>query len=296
MSKLRRATHAGSWYTGNGGELNDELSHWLSEAALVQSPARAVIVPHAGYYYSGSCAGHAYRQVEPTKVRRVFILGPAHHVHLTSCALSSTQTYKTPLYDLNIDTQVYNELYATGLFEEMSISTDEDEHSIEMQLPYIAKVMESRRGQFTIVPVLVGSLTLDREQAYGQVFAKYLANADNLFVISSDFCHWGQRFKYTYYNKAHGEIWQSIEQLDRMGMDLIESMNHVAFNDYLKQYHNTICGRHPIGILLGMLAVIRQNGNGHQFALRFVKYAQSSRCSTMKDSSVSYAAASLTIK
>jgi len=49
----------------------------------------------------------------------------------------------------------------------------------------------SRRGQFTIVPILVGSLTLDREQSYGQLLARYLADPDNLFVISSDFCHWG---------------------------------------------------------------------------------------------------------
>ena len=50
----------------------------------------------------------------------------------------------------------------------------------------------SRRGQFTIVPILVGSLTLDREQSYGQLLARYLADPENLFVISSDFCHWGQ--------------------------------------------------------------------------------------------------------
>ena len=130
--------------------------------------------------------------------QRVFILGPAHHVHLTGCALSSTQTYKTPLYDLPIDAQgirrlfaghryilmlnfllnvrrraynfltisllkldnildciaipqiarwfcfssVYADLHSTGQFDEMTVSTDEDEHSIEMQLPYIAKVME----------------------------------------------------------------------------------------------------------------------------------------------------------
>jgi len=49
----------------------------------------------------------------------------------------------------------------------------------------------SRQGQFTIVPVMVGSLTLEREQAYGKIFARYLADPDNLFVISSDFCHWG---------------------------------------------------------------------------------------------------------
>ena len=87
---------------------------------------------------------------------------------------------------------VYRELQATGLFDQMSQSVDEEEHSIEMHLPYVAKVMESRRGQFTIVPVLVGALKEEREVEYGKIFSKYLADPSNLFVISSDFCHWGE--------------------------------------------------------------------------------------------------------
>lgn len=296
MSKVRRATHAGSWYTGQGVELNKELDNWLSEAVSCHGPARAIIAPHAGYYYCGSCGGYAYKQVDPTRVKRVFLLGPAHHVHLTGCALSSLQAYRTPLCDLPLDLQVYNDLQATGLFDQMSISTDEDEHSLEMHLPYIAKVMESQMGHYTLVPILVGSLTYEKEQTYGRVLSPYLADPDNLFVISSDFCHWGQRFKFTYYNKSDGEIWQSIEQLDQMGMDIIESLDHGAFNEYLKKYHNTICGRHPIGVLLGAISAMRQHGNGHKFSMKFVRYAQSSRCRVMKDSSVSYASAALTIE
>ena len=61
-----------------------------------------------------------------------------------------------------------------------------------MQLPYVAKVMEPQKGKFTIVPVLVGALKEERELEYGKVFSKYLADQKNLFVISSDFCHWGK--------------------------------------------------------------------------------------------------------
>lgn len=60
---------------------------------------------HAGYQYCGACGGHAYRQISPVVVRRIFILGPSHHVRLSGCALSSAQKYRTPLYDLLIDTQ-----------------------------------------------------------------------------------------------------------------------------------------------------------------------------------------------
>ena len=74
----------------------------------------------------------------------------------------------------------------------------------------------SRRGQFTIVPVLVGSLSPDKERLYGSIFSHYLADPENFFVVSSDFCHWGQRFRYTFYDKSCGDIWQSIEALDKM--------------------------------------------------------------------------------
>lgn len=74
--------------------------------------------------------------------KRVFILGPSHHVRLRGCALSIAEKYETPLYDLKIDTQINAELEKTGKFTWMDMNTDEDEHSIEMHLPYIAKVME----------------------------------------------------------------------------------------------------------------------------------------------------------
>lgn len=74
----------------------------------------------------------------------------------------------------------------------MSQQVDEEEHSIEMHLPYIAKVMESKRGSFTIVPVMVGATSCQRQAEYGEIFGTYLADPENLFVISSDFCHWGK--------------------------------------------------------------------------------------------------------
>lgn len=99
---------------------------------------------HAGYSYCGETAAHAYRQVSPNVVSRVFILGPSHHVRLAGCALSSAAKYQTPFYDLTIDTNTYAELEAAhpNIFERMSLSVDEDEHSLEMTIPYVAKIME----------------------------------------------------------------------------------------------------------------------------------------------------------
>jgi len=301
-SNSRCAYHAGSWYTDDGNELNRQLSDWLSKASStpntdVGAAARAVIAPHAGYLYCGACAAFAYKHIEPSTTKRVFILGPSHHVRLAGCALSSVMRYETPLYPLNIDAQIYSELQAEGAFERMSVSTDEDEHSIEMHLPYVAKVMENFRDQFTIVPVLVGGLSVTKERQYGQIFAKYLEDPSNVFVISSDFCHWGSRFNYKYVDDNFKSIWQSIEHLDRQGMNTIESLDPAEFSGYLQKYGNTICGRHPIGVLLNAIETIKSHGsNGTRMALKFVQYAQSSKCHKPSDSSVSYASAVFTLE
>ncbi|XP_069788440.1 protein MEMO1 isoform X2 [Narcine bancroftii] len=324
----REASHAGSWYTASGPQLNAQLESWLAQAQPTGRPARAIIAPHAGYTYCGSCAAHAYKQVDPSITeylcslavwdyfcclaiwvrstehqletnsnkawrRRVFILGPSHHAPLSRCALSTADIYRTPLYDLRIDQKIYGELWKTGMFERMTIQIDEDEHSIEMHLPYTAKTMESQKDELTIVPVLVGALSDSKEQMYGELFSKYLADPLNLFVISSDFCHWGQRFRYTHYDESQGEIYRSIQHLDKMGMDIIEQLDAVSFNNYLKKYHNTICGRHPIGVLLNAVTELRKSGMNMAFS--FLNYAQSSQCKNWEDSSVSYAAGTLMV-
>uniref|UniRef100_A0A8B9P952 Protein MEMO1 n=1 Tax=Apteryx owenii TaxID=8824 RepID=A0A8B9P952_APTOW len=276
-----------------GPQLNAQLEGWLSQVQSTKRPARAIIAPHAGYTYCGSCAAHAYKQVDPNITRKIFILGPSHHVPLSRCALSSVDIYRTPLYDLRIDQKIYGELWKTGMFERMSLQTDEDEHSIEMHLPYTAKAMESHKDEFTIVPVLVGALSESKEQEFGKLFSKYLADPSNLFVVSSDFCHWGQRFRYSYYDESQGEIYRSIEHLDKMGMSIIEQLDPVSFSNYLKKYHNTICGRHPIGVLLNAINELQKNGMSMSFS--FLNYAQSSQCRNWQDSSVSYAAGALMV-
>lgn len=100
----RRASHAGSWYTADSRALRQELDGWLSKVDTVQeSGARAIIGPHAGYRYCGACAAYAYRQINPRGVKRVFILGPSHHIRLSGCAVSGCTKYQTPLGDLTID-------------------------------------------------------------------------------------------------------------------------------------------------------------------------------------------------
>lgn len=336
----RRASHAGSWYTDDPAELDSSLTEWLSSVdskslpspldtctlhptasslALPLPRCRAIIGPHAGYSYSGQPAAYAYACIDPTTIERVFILGPSHHVYLDGCAVSGCKDYETPLGNLTIDKEVTEELKATGEFETMTLSQDEDEHSIEMHLPYIYKVFSKK--PIRIVPILVGAINTSSETKYGKLLAKYLKDERNFWVVSSDFCHWGSRFRNTWYKPSGSDlatslstrsprstyeqkpIHQSIRELDEEGIFAItypwsreggESKTakeaRRGFAEYLRDTKNTVCGRHPIGVLLAALAEL-EDKEEVKSECRFTRYEQSSECETPQDSSVSYASA-----
>uniref|UniRef100_A0A7S1XWN0 Protein MEMO1 n=1 Tax=Phaeomonas parva TaxID=124430 RepID=A0A7S1XWN0_9STRA len=297
----RQAEHAGSWYSDDGARLGRSLEGFLevASAELANSPyrnggqVRALIAPHAGYDYSGPTAAYAYDFLRPElwsggdgAPKRIFILGPSHHVYLSGCALSGAERCATPVGDLVVDQEIIRELHATGEFVVLEQDVDEAEHSLEMHMPYIASRMAGAPGA-TIVPIMVGATSYETEQKFGALLAPYLADPANFFVVSSDFCHWGSRFRYQPYDRDAGVPRHAyIEALDRRGMELIEAQDAAAFHDYLQDTKNTICGRHPIGVLLQMLSV-----SDKSHSVDFVKYAQSSPVQHPQDSSVSYASA-----
>lgn len=125
----RKASHAGSWYSAARETLDLQLRRWLEDAGQPSAaPARAIIAPHAGYSFSGSTAGFAYKQVQTAGVRRVFLLGPSHHVYVRGCALSGCAQVETPLGPLSVDQEICAKLKESGMFETMALSVDEAEH------------------------------------------------------------------------------------------------------------------------------------------------------------------------
>ncbi|MCJ1313556.1 hypothetical protein MMC25_007235 [Agyrium rufum] len=332
----RTASHAGSWYTSNGSQLSKQLDGWLAdcttefdqlkqqegihkETGSIPKPgARVIIAPHAGYSYSGPAAAWAYKAMDWSKCKRVFLLGPSHHTYLPGCALSQFTSYSTPLGSLPLDLPTIASLKATGKFQQMSPSIDEDEHSLEMHLPYIHKMLSleaSKAGRSDIpplVPILVGATNRDKEKEFGALLAPYLVQEENCFVVSSDFCHWGLRFDYTYYmpstaktasegfhlkksardhrSPSDPRICDSIAWVDKMAMEAIETGKHDALLENLKGTGNTVCGRHPIGVVMAALEVLRQEGKvaDGKGLFRFLRYERSSDCESITDSSVSY--------
>ncbi|CAK8995441.1 Protein MEMO1 (Mediator of ErbB2-driven cell motility 1) (Memo-1), partial [Durusdinium trenchii] len=303
---VRRPIHAGSWYEGDPELLRDELQEMLgaeyAEGATADRHLKAVISPHAGLRYSGSVAAGVFARIDASAVQRVVLIGPSHHAYLEGCALPAeeVQAYRTPLGDLPLDTDTLAELRKTKDFSVLPMEVDEAEHSVEMQLPFLALLLQGpKRPPAKLVPMLVGQVDAKAEALYGQRLAPLLQEEGTIFVISSDFCHWGAQFGYTrvgspslartYRDGPHPDN-AKIEGLDREGMALIEEQNAEGFRTYLKREGNTICGRHPILVLLETLAACR----GSTLGVDFVKYAQSSALPGMpppRNASVSYACA-----
>jgi AmmeMemoRadiSam system protein B len=153
---------------------------------------------------------------------------------------------------------------------------------------------------------MIGNTDPATETHYGALLAPFLSDPTNLFVISSDFCHWGSRFRYTYYQSADGStasqlrstskvakdwpIHESIAAVDAESMAAVESGSHKAFLEQLKETGNTVCGRHPIGVF--MAAVEKAEGlSGERGKFKFVRYERSGLVDDVTDSSVSYCSA-----
>jgi hypothetical protein len=158
------------------------------------------------------------------------------------------------------------------------------------------------------VPILVGSTAASVEKRYGKLLAPYLADPASIFIVSSDFCHWGTRFGYTYYltsgprsgvnlrlsdqdqGPRNMPIHESIRQVDLQCMDAVETGKHDAFLEVLEETGNTVCGRHPIGVVMAAVEELGHLGRGKGI-FNFVKYDRSDLVQTVSDSSVSYCSA-----
>jgi MEMO1 family protein len=158
-----------------------------------------------------------------------------------------------------------------------------------------------------LVPIMIGNTAKSTEEELGHLLSPYLKDESNAFVISSDFAHWGLRFSYTYYQPSSESptnltssakspkspaIHESIEAVDLASMGACESGSHASWLKCLSDTGNTVCGRHPIGVMMAAVEDLRRKeGKGDVGAFKFFSYARSSLVRTVKDSSVSYASA-----
>src|SRR5258708_20386586 len=185
--EVRPPAVASLFYPGDAPTLAEEVSSYLDqteEAPLEPGFPKAVIVPHAGYIYSGPVAASAYDLLRPARgiVRRVVVLGPCHRVPVRGLALPGAGAFETPLGRVRLDEEAIASIRDLPQVVE-SAATHAQEHALEVQLPFLQQGL----GEFSLVPLVVGPVT---PQKVPQVIERLWGGAETLIVISSDLSHY----------------------------------------------------------------------------------------------------------
>jgi len=231
MIQVREPAVAGLFYPAEAALLYDTIADLLESAPSGTGPApKVLIVPHAGYEYSGAVAAAAYKPLLPHRnaYRRVVLLGPSHRVPVQGLATSSAQEFRTPLGTIAVDQSAISSLGIPSVSQE-----DEAhrlEHSLEVQLPFLQFVL----GEFLLVPLVVGFTT---PQTVTEVIDRLWDGPETLIVVSSDLSH------YLEYSEAQSRDRSTCNAIERMDTD------HIG--------HDDACGATAVA---GLLMAARARG------------------------------------
>lgn len=232
--KVRRPAVAGTFYPSDADDLRRAISTAFADAVTAapsSASTKALIVPHAGYVYSGAIAASAFGLVAAThdRIDRVVLLGPSHRVHLLGMAVPSVDSFETPLGAVPIDAEL-----RSRVLELPGVALDDEphrlEHSLEVELPFLQSVL----GDFDLLPIAVGDATANE---VGTTLDAVWGGAETLIVISTDLSH------YHRYDDA--------VRLDGRTASAIVAADHDAIGD------RDACGSRP---LRGLLQLAKRRG------------------------------------
>jgi len=262
MSKIRLPAVAGLFYPGDANILHHDIQKYLdsSKVKTLERVPRAIIVPHAGYVYSGAVAASAYKQIIPFKhkINRVVLLGPSHRVAFTGLAVPESDVFNTPFGNISIDLEMVKKILT---LPQVSVSerAHYEEHSLEVQLPFLQEILDD----FSLVPIVVGDVERHDVADVIKLLLKNGKNTNTLIVISTDLSHYHE---YDEANKRDHATSDAIVHLEP---------EYIGFDD--------ACGRNGLN---GMLTVAEQK----QYTIELLDLKNSGDVSGSKERVVGYGA------
>lgn len=234
MMHIRHAAVAGAFYPGDPHDLDTMVRRFLADAETKTPegpPPKAIIVPHAGYIYSGAVAATAYARLKQSAgvVRRVVLLGPCHRVAVTGLAVSSADAFATPIGTIPLDKTAIQSILSlpqVSVFD----ATHEDEHSLEVHLPFLQEIFDD----ISLVPLVVGRASSNE---VADVLERLWGGPETVIVISSDLSHYLD--------------YETARRIDATTCKAIESLDASAVGEA------QACGRIPVA---GLLTMARRHG------------------------------------
>jgi hypothetical protein len=247
---LRRAAFAGSWYPRSAAAIVAEVEGYLGAASpgAVTGRLVGIVSPHAGLQYSGPVAAYGYSLLRGRAAVSVVLVGPSHRAAFAGMALQASGAWETPLGCAPIDEELAQALLAAErtLFDDPGLHRDE--HSLEMQMPFLQRVMPGLR----IVPVLMGTQSREEVEALAAALARALPGRDVLLVASSDLSHY-----------------QPAAVAGRLDAEVVEAVRRFdpeALMRRLETRDNVACGGGP---LVAVMKAARTLGADRAAVLRY---------------------------
>ena len=242
--RIRKPAVAGSFYPASAKEIKSLLGPWMHSYGEVAP--QAIIVPHAGYVFSGEVAASAFNRIpRGHSYERIFLLGPSHMVGFNAASVDTLYSFaETPLGQVPIDVTIGKELIrrGEGAFTFRADAHD-GEHCLEVQLPFLQVVFDEVPP---IVPIVIGSQRLNVLQQIAEVLEPYFT-PENLFVISSDFSH------YPSYEDAGKSDVYLAETITSGGLEeFLKALSHIDKMNYVGE-DTAACGACAIAVLLDIM-------------------------------------------
>ena len=245
--KVRPATQAGRFYEANPQLLSQEVDSFLNLHASQTTfdQVAALIVPHAGYYFSGNVAASAYATINPErKYKRIFLLGPSHHTWIDGASVNTeADYYATPLGNVKVDCETARQLIEADRVFSYRPEAHQREHCLEVQLPFLQRHF---REVPPIVPVIISTNDYSKLQRMAEVLKPYFTD-DNLFVISSDFSH------YPSYSNACAVDAKTGKAIESGDVEQFITAIQENAKSNIRNLETSACGAFPIITLMLML-------------------------------------------
>ncbi len=237
---------AGTWYPGEKKALEAMLDKFGQDAAPPKlDGVIALIMPHAGYEFSGRVAMWGAKAIAGRAYDRVVVIGPSHRFPLTNLvSIPNVSKYRTPFGDLDVDFDFVKRLRKSKYVVDIP-KVHAFEHSVQMELPLLQYALENPK----IVPIVCGQLDRATTKAVAALILKNISSK-TLVVVSSDFTHYGLDYGYVPFRS---DVEANLEKLDMGAFREIEALSADGLRNYIEKTGDTICGRSPIEILLRMI-------------------------------------------
>ena len=254
---MRHSIVAGMFYPENFEELNKTLEQCFKEG---KGPAvfpsnrknniKAIITPHAGYTYSGQCAAWAYKEIGEAEFPDLFIILGSNHTGIGSDVAVSLEDWKTPLGVVNNHTKFSKELLKNPLFVHDE-SAHSQEHSIEVQLPFLQFANKDHIHNISFVPIILKNMTFEKCR---EVSEKIESVAEKLklkiiIIASSDFTHYGADYHYVPFIE---DVPKNIYDLDALAIGFIKKLDAIGLYNQVIDNDMTICGFLPITVAIDL--------------------------------------------